>query len=419
MRSHFSPFNFPNLTEVIRAIEVSFSADLTKVVKALRGPPLGLYTIESDDYTKYTGKTVVIRNTTLPLVPRTFVPKSRGFQGDRPGILITIYDAYTKHNQAIPATSFDTYFLEMEGVKVLKQTSPQRYKNTRVLNGNRFLVLEYDKVNIDIGDSVTIEGYKFNIRYSGMQKYCYLCKSKHGEECASRVRFEQLKKDREGKLTHKVYADSSLRNVNQLALAANVACMSGGGIGQVINAIKEDEEKVNSIVIYAGANEITRTEDAKEFVFTVQKASEKLHELAKGSQVTLVLPTTPLCSVGDKSKFEFLKATMERTRSINVVAIEESIPYEEYHPTQEGTQTIINVLNAKLQPGIILAPDETTTDRRYSQVKALYKVGCRGCTNREYTPNLCAECRLLSQQCDTSELENIYQHSFCGIFHSV
>ena len=161
-----------------------------------------------------------------------------------------------------------------------------------MLNNNRFLVVTHDGDNntkLDLGTSIVIQGHKFNIVYEGMQKHCYLCNRKHGRECPKKVRFEFLKKMRKGKTDkRKIYSDSSLRQVNQLSLTSDVACMSGAGIGQLCNIIPLDN-KHEEVVIHAGNNEIAQSGSLNEFVYTVNKETEKLRALANDTKVTLIL----------------------------------------------------------------------------------------------------------------------------------
>ena len=66
---------------------------------------------------------------------------------------------------------------------------------------------------------------------------------KHAKPCPKRIRFKEMEMARLELVAtnkRKFYGDSTLRQVNQLALAHNVACMSGGGLGQLCNAIKLD-----------------------------------------------------------------------------------------------------------------------------------------------------------------------------------
>ena len=413
VRGKFSPFNFPSLTEVIRAIEVDFNADLTKVVKARRGPLLGLYVIEAEDYTNYVGKVVRLRNEELPITPRYFTKRA---SNKKDGTLVTLYDAYDRKSQSIPGTSFDQYFMETEGVTILKQTTPQRHKDTRVLNGNRFVVLSFDPTKIDLGESISIGGTNFNIRYHGMHRYCYLCKDRHNQNCPAKAKFEKMQQDRRDKINMKIYSDSSLRNVNQLALTANVACTSGAGIGQIVNSIKEDDEVQKKIIIYAGINEIKHTDDLHQYVYSVEKAAEKLHGLALKRDITVLMPTAPQETVEEKSKYRYLKEKLVGVPSINVHEIPTQIPYMDRHPTEEGTKTIIGSLEEKVGLPLILEKGEVFTDRRYAFVQSCYKVGCRGCEYREYTPALCDTCLEHAKGVDITRFMEIIKEVFTQEF---
>ena len=121
------------------------------------------------------------------------------------GTLVTIYDAFDRPFRDIDGDEFDKYFLVKDGVEdIIKQTQPQFHKGTRVLNGNRYLVLKTrNDEQINVGSSLEIHGIKFNLMYEGMTKYCFLCSREHGRECPTKVRFEFLKKLRMGK-TEKV-----------------------------------------------------------------------------------------------------------------------------------------------------------------------------------------------------------------------
>ena len=93
--------------------------------------------------------------------------------------------------------------------------------------------------------------------------------------------FEYLKSLRKGKTgTRKIYSDSSLRNTNELALTTDVACMPGGGMGQLCNVIGLDD-KHDEVIIHAGTNEIFNTRTPEEFTYTVEKTKEKLKTLAQ------------------------------------------------------------------------------------------------------------------------------------------
>ena len=184
--------------------------------------------------------------------------------------------------------------------------------------------------------------------------------------------------------------------------------MSGGGIGQIVNAINLDE-KHEEIIIHAGNNEILNTRTPEEFVYTVEKTREKLSELAKQEKITLVLPLVPPTGAFETAKAVYLEKKMEELSSIKTVKLE-SVEYDHGHPTEKGTADIIKQLNATFSSEIILQQAEEadiTTSKKYSNVKAIYKTGCRGCAIEEYTSYLCRTCIDLAKDVDASVLRKM------------
>ena len=236
-------------SEIIEALETDFNDDVTKIIKPIRFKK-GLFKIIADDFTPYLNKTIVIRGKEIQLIPRMkrelrqssyFAPEKRE------GTYVTIYDAYDPEYRSIDHEAFDEHFASIEGVEILVQTQPQRDKKFRTsLTGHRFLVVKHidaDGNKIDLGSCVRLQGCRFNLKYDGMTSYCYLCAMKHGKECPRRVRNEFLQKLRAEKTNkRKIYSDSTLRQTNQVALTTDVACMPGGGIGQLCNAITLDKK---------------------------------------------------------------------------------------------------------------------------------------------------------------------------------
>lgn len=60
-----------------------------------------------------------------------------------------------------------------------------------------------------------------------------------------------------GSFKVKLFGDSTLRHVNQKALACNVDAMPGGTTGNILNAVEIDEEAkdVPNVIIVKGYNE--------------------------------------------------------------------------------------------------------------------------------------------------------------------
>ena len=153
---------------------------------------------------------------------------------------------------------FDDYFRSM-GIEVVKTTLPQFKKGTQVLNNNRYLVVQklddLPELRNKIGNSITVDRKRFYVVYTGLEKYCYECSRKHSYHCPTRAWNEFLEKLRTGKTgKRKIYSDSIARHANVPALTTDVACMSGGGIGQIVNAISYDT-KHEEVVIMGGGNQ--------------------------------------------------------------------------------------------------------------------------------------------------------------------
>ena len=263
----------------------------------------------------------------------------------------------------------------------------------------------------DIGTSIIVQEEKFNIQYTGMKKYCYLCAAKHGWECPTQVRHNFLREQRKGLTTkRKIYSDSILRCANQVALSTDVGCMTGGGLGQVINAIKHDVSHEETI-INAGTNEILHAESIEEFVYTIEKSVEKVKELTANTNVTLILPSVPTRTPQEVCKAKYLEEKLKDIKEIKVIELSE-IEYEStgrhQHPTVEGTKSMIQQLNTAMANELVLPDaktDELATTKKYRQVQTLYKVGCRGCSNfTGYTNDLCASCKVDAKTVDITQI---------------
>ena len=407
--------------EIARALDVEFNDDPTKSVEDIgryRKSLKGIFRIDSADYSRYEGRSLPIRDKELPFIPRFRRPANhnsrrnndhrrnnddRRHNEDRrekkDGTLITIYQAYRLENRTLSNELFDDHFANL-GIEIYKTTLPQFRKGTKVLNNNRYLVVqkldEEPELRSKIGSSIVIQGRKFNMVYSGMEKWCYECRRVHGYDCPTRARNDFLQQLRQGKTTkRKVYSDSIARHANVPALTTNVACMSGGGIGQLINAIPFDE-KHEEVVLLGGTNEVFFTKDPNEYVFTVEKSLDKLSKLAETVPTTFVLPCVPLTTPEMKAKADFLEEKVRNIATVKVLKLED-IEHEDdgIHPSETGTLELLKQLNTAFNGEIVLdgAEDNDLTTRKYGKVDTLYKVGCRACDNLTFTPFLCSDCR--------------------------
>ena len=410
------------LFEVCNALEKEHEDDVTKAVESMgreRKALMGIFRLDTDDFKRYVDKNLKIRGVLLPITPRykynsssnsgpTYQP---GRREQREGTLITIYGAYRRDYRHIANCEFDKIFEGM-GLEIIKPTQPQTVYKTSTLNNNRYLVVEKlatPEGSKDIGTSIIVQEEKYNIQYTGMMKYCYLCAAKHGWDCPTQARHNFLREQRKNLTSkRKIYSDSIFRCANQDALTTDIGCMTGGGLGQVINAIKQDARHEETI-INAGTNEILHTESISEFVYTVEKSVEKVKELAADTKVTLILPSMPTNTVQEICKAKYLGEKLKEVEEIKVIELS-NIEYESTgihrHPTVEGTKAIIQQLDELCSNEIILPAaetDELATKRKYRQVQTLYKVGCRGCsTFTGYTSEICETCRKAAEHTDVT-----------------
>ena len=355
------------------------------------------------------------------MTPR-YKNERRSYIAQKPrGITVTIFSAYQRCHRNIGSEKFDCYFDNLEGYEVVRQTRPQYNSRSTCLNNHREVKIAREdgtEEKIDIGSSIEVEGVTFNIIYDGMEKFCRQCQKKHGKDCPEKLRFEKFKTLRkEQRQIRKIYSDSSLRNANQIALTTDVACMSGGGIGQIANAIPLDEKR-NEVIIYAGNNEITGNDSLNEFAYTVAKAEEKLKKLADENKVTLVLPSVPPMGACEAGKAEYLEEKMCSINGIKTIKLTEVEYDDRNHPTIKGTVQILQKINQELNNEIILegANETDLTRRSYRQVQPIYKVGCRGCNTKEFTPTLCTECKKAAESFDIQSLEGKIERIFSEQF---
>ncbi len=384
-------FNQVTDLEVARALDIEYGDDPTKSVEDIgryKKSLKGIFRIDSNDYERYKDQVLTIRDKEFAFIPKFRRPNkstSKFFPADssdprrKRGTLITIYRAYRMEHRQIRNECFDDCFREM-GIEVIKTTLPQFRKDTTVLNNNRYLVVQKldDEAELKkkIGSFITVEGVKFYMVYTGMEKWCYECSRVHGYHCPTRARNDFLQKLRKGRTgKRKLYSDSIARHTNVPALTTDVACMSGGGIGQLINSISYDE-KHEEVVILGGTNEIVYTRDPSEFVFTIDKSLEKLRKLAEEVTTSFVLPCVPLVTPEMKAKADYLEEEVRKVDKVKIIKLQD-IQQEGIHPTEVGTCSMIQQLHQAFNEEIIVdgAEEGDLTTRKYGKVQAIYKVG--------------------------------------------
>ena len=412
---NYPDLNFPAVKEyeVCDALNIDHGDDPLKVVKPGWGRNIGTFEIHSDDLERYVDKSLTIRGHEISLTPIRKTPtreqqhqQRRQNNYDPEAIKIRIYDAFDRPYRSMENHVFDSVF-EQLGVAIVIPTQIERRKDRRDFTPHRYIVVKKcdgEGKKVDFGERITVEDKTFKISYFGQMKFCGFCRTKHGWDCPVKARYNHLRTLREGKTGQlKIYSDSNLRQANQLALRSNVACMSGAGIGQLLNVIPFDAPH-DEIVVSGGTNDL-KGENLNEFVFSVMKIEEKLSKLASEKPVTVVLPSITEDVPELQVKGKFLRNSIEKVENVSVFNLQNIELDNTQHPTDKGTVDIIKQIHEKkdiIMEGCI---DDVISINRYKGVQTLFKTGCRGCDDLTYTPFMCNRCKEESLTVDISSLK--------------
>ena len=196
-----------------------------------------------------------------------------------------------------------------------------------------------------------------------------------------------------------------MRQVNQLGLTADVACMTGGGIGQLANLIPYDTPHAE-VVINAGSNDI-RHGTVQEFMYTVTKTEEKIKKLQETMKVSLILPGVETSGAEEQAKREYLATKLGEMENLLLFQPDNIDSEDGVHPTVDGTKELIVQINNVHNNELTLTDnlEDVVSKAKYKRVDAVFKVGCRGCDREEYTAYLCDDCKLAAKSIDPQPLQ--------------
>ena len=251
LRGHFTPFNLPSTEEVILAVTELFPLDAEIIVLPLRGRGLCHYRIclsqavvdPTACVAKFGGGDGLISVPLAQYSPRS--PMGAGGPNRRSGTLVTFVEAGIGANKVIRNEDFDEAMAQYG--EVVKPTIMQYHKNSTILNGNRYCVVDTgDKVvpgTVVVCHAATHGKVPIHTRYRGQTWWCRRCRVEHVGACEALKAFYAARDLRAAQqIKVKVVADSTLRRAEQVGLCADVLCMSGGGIGHLANAIRDDPD---------------------------------------------------------------------------------------------------------------------------------------------------------------------------------
>ena len=92
--------------------------------------------------------------------------------------------------------------------------------------------------------------------------------------------------------------DSTLRYAEQQCMAVDIHAMSGAMTGNILNAVKVNEEhqQVKNLIVVAGQNELQAEISDEEFILCLKRKEERLRVLATEKNLAIVA-TPPMKAI--------------------------------------------------------------------------------------------------------------------------
>jgi hypothetical protein len=182
-------------------------------------------------------------------------------------LLITLRGARSDFKD-IPHVQIYQKIVDMGVGSMKRGLTVQTYQNSSTTNGNLYFILRGVKQEMKskIPNFFSFGNRRMYLNYWGKERKCYFCSQtyvgRHQCEAEEMVRDMENERDQRmqlngGSFKVKMFGDSTLRHVNQKALACNVDAMPGGTTGNILNAVEIDEEAkdVPNVIIVKGYNE--------------------------------------------------------------------------------------------------------------------------------------------------------------------
>lgn len=454
------PFGLPSDAEVANAAVEHFN-DTDIKFRVRRMGPERIYRFVLKKKVPNMQKLKLICNGTehsFPLLTQD--PFARKKEKER-GILLTMKEAYEGPLENLPGSTFDEAIKHFN-LQIIVPTQLQRTPGAPTFSGNRYCVIQIPANTnsipeyLPITHPITKKLYNLKLTYKGQERFCTRCMKKHCGQCPELKKFyetiEQRKQMAEnGDIFTKMFSDSTLRLVDPLGLTAECCTMSGGGIGQVAQAMVDDPETVDKsvLVIMSGANDLKSEsfESNKEFAENVDQSVKKLVDAATSNpnkQIVLInshpdqiIETHPAqhpVSISVRQKYMHKKIEQISAGHENLHVIDIHYETDETgHPSLLGTEQILAKINEHASGELIWNPRYTTSDRMYQRVETIYRYGCNHCGRfgteiaHEYRNNLlCDDCHLRNKENASkndyplladiiTEMEEIFNNDFTAL----
>ena len=193
---------------------------------------------------------------------------------------------------------------------------------------------------------------------------------------------------RRNRFARRWWSDSTLRLAETVGLRADVLCMSGGGVGHLANAVRDDPamSEMGMVTVITGGNDYigAKYENNNEFVFNVDNSVEKLKGIFWGDTGQVLFPFYILeddaaeralppdsGAVGrDTSSRSYARSRPLRLAVVPIL-VHEVDTDGRGHPTVEGTMTILKGLSKRL-------PEDPLLQRRAGDLQVPLRRGPGG-----------------------------------------
>ena len=397
IRGYFDFYESPSFEEIQQAVKQAYPDDPKVILKKMTGSLAGLFQVISltqpigDIYLKRISDEGVEESVQVPLTSSG--PSRRSRDDD---LLITIVEADMGDASSINGSVFDKAFAAYGDVVV--NTKPQKYRESTLFNGNRLVVLNRPKdANFKkIPDRLELEGHRFLLKYKGKEWFCTSCNTTHIGPCSYLREFYALRDQREQlKIKTSIVSDSTLRHVESAGLTADVACMPGASVGQLVRPILRNskDSQYSSIIIAAGANDTRSSSlDEVDVIKRIDLSLKRVTSLVekKDDKTFTFLDTTPPIE-GETSPTEFVTRTYFKRKVKTIATRFDNLeyvgvdaypePWQKGHPTVACTEKMLKVLSLT-HKDLILSEKFATTPRLYNGVGGIWLSSCTGCGSR-------------------------------------
>ena len=320
------------------------------------------------------------------------------------GILLTFFRAAQGPLGELDSNVFDDK-IRAAGLELIVPTKFQRVPGMRdmtVLNGNRFCVIRRPEEEKAIPGTLVVNNgvadLFVRVNFRGQKRFCNRCRADHVGQCPSLKEFYEAREKRRQmseEVKTKIFSDSTLRSADTLGLRAEICTMSGGGLGQVIQASLDDPAtpSFENIVLVGGSNDMKEQNFTSNQLFAenIDRSLEKLKVAAREvpeknffvvKQVREQEDGAPKgrdALVRELYILRRLKQCAKDVQNISAVTVKyDTDPTA--HPSEAGTVQILNQLSEKFSVPLVWNPAYLLSEKVYTGVQSIFRYGCNICS---------------------------------------